>query len=146
MRAVETTPAAPLKAVTDEELSSGARPRRAFEERPGRPLKRKESAQLGIHQTLPVWLISLIPHVSHVSRQINYARSEGQSSYPAERITGSREGIVRSEDEMYDCRTCPECRSELNGRHFEKGPTGLARCTVKQCPHAFSSFTACAVG
>jgi hypothetical protein len=29
-------------------------------------------AQLGIHQALSVWPISLVPHVSHVSRQRNY--------------------------------------------------------------------------
>ena len=50
MRAVETTPAASLNAGAGEELSSGL-----------------------------VWPVSLVPHVSHISRQRNYARSEGQS-------------------------------------------------------------------
>ena len=36
------------------------------------------NARLGIHQTYPVWPVSLVPHVPHVSRQRNYARSKGQ--------------------------------------------------------------------
>ncbi len=35
-------------------------------------------ARLGIHQTYPVWPVSLVPHVPHVSRQRNYASSKGQ--------------------------------------------------------------------
>ena len=39
-------------------------------------------AQWGIHQATPVWPVSLVPHVSHVSHQRNYARSEGQPFHP----------------------------------------------------------------
>ena len=76
MRAVETTPAAPLKAVTDEELSSDARSTRVFEDRPDRPLKRKGSAQLRV-----IWSPCL--------------QSKGIAW----------KGIVRSEDEMYYGKT-----------------------------------------
>jgi hypothetical protein len=45
------------------------------------PLKMKygigRTRAVGHHLALPVWLVSLVPHVSHVSRQRNYARSKG---------------------------------------------------------------------
>ena len=49
--------------------SEGARSTRAFEDRPGRPLRRKGSAQLGIHQARPAYLARLA--------SIDYARRAG---------------------------------------------------------------------
>ena len=66
-RTVEAPPAAPPKAVTNEELSSAL----------------VRDAHSRIDQALPAWPVSLVPHVSHVSRQRNYAHSEGQSGHPA---------------------------------------------------------------
>ena len=52
-------------------------------------------AQWGIHQALPVWPVSLIPLVSHVSRQRNYGgwRRSFLPAYPSsETVCKGRKG------------------------------------------------------
>jgi hypothetical protein len=39
---------------------------------------------MGHHLALPVWPVSLVPPVSHVSRQRNYARTQGSTRPPYE--------------------------------------------------------------
>ena len=61
--------------------SEGARSTRALEDQPGYPVKEvgvERTRAVGGHLARPVWLVSLVPPVSHVPRQRNYARSGGR--------------------------------------------------------------------